>query len=264
MKTLYTSAVFVLAICFIALFYSPAAAQNARLRDDNTIGWYTFTGTFRWHQKWSLHTEYQWRRENFLPDWQQSLLRLGVNYHVHSNVTLHAGYGWIVTFDYGDVPINPLGRTFPEHRTYQQVNLTQKVGRMDVLHRYRLEQRWIGQFTSVASEQVDRWTYLNRLRYMARIQVPLKGSTLDDREFYAAAFDEIFIGFGRNINQNVFDQNRLALLGGYRFNSKLRVEAGFLQQIVQLPRRVQDRNLFQYNNGLLVNMIISTDLVKGL
>jgi hypothetical protein len=99
---------------------------------------------------------------------------------------------------------------------------------------------------------------------MLRLQVPLQGATLDDKEFYLAAFDEIFIGFGKKVNQNVFDQNRVNLLAGYRVNKSLRVEAGYLQQIAQLPRRIDERNVYQYNSGLLINLVINANLKKGL
>ena len=252
--------IFLLITCFASLTH----AQNTRLRDNNTIGWYTYTGTFRVQPKWSLHTEYQWRREDFGTTWQQSLLRVGVNYQLHPNVLLHLGYGWIETFNYGDYPINGFGKQFPEHRIYQQVNVTQKTGRVDWLHRYRLEQRWNGRFNSADSDNPDGWTYLNRLRYMVRLQVPLQGPTLDDKEFYLAAYDEIFIGFGKNVAQNVFDQNRVSFLAGYRLNKNLKIEAGYLQQLVQLSRRINDRNVFQYNNGLIVNLVLNADLKKGL
>jgi hypothetical protein len=251
----------ILLITFLSL---EATAQNTRLRDNNSIGWYSYTGTFRVHQQWSLHTEYQWRREDFVATWQQSLMRIGVNYHLNPNVMFHLGYGWIETFNYGDYPINGFGKQFPEHRIYQQLNITQKVGRVDLLHRYRLEQRWIGRFDRAESNQPDGWNYLNRLRYMLRLQLPLQGPALDDKEFYLAAFDEIFIGFGKKVNQNVFDQNRVSFLAGYRVNKNLRVEAGYLQQIAQLPRRIDDRNVYQYNSGLLLNVVINANLKKGL
>jgi hypothetical protein len=255
---------FWIVIGIVTFVLQEASAQNTRLRDDNAIGWYTYTATFRMHQQWSLHTEYQWRREDFGPTWQQSLLRVGLNHHLNPSVMLHLGYGWIETFNYGDYPINGFGKQFPEHRIYQQVNVSQKIGRVDLLHRYRLEQRWLGRFDRAESSRPNGWNYLNRLRYMLRLQVPLRGSTLDNKEFYIAAFDEIFIGFGKKVNQNVFDQNRVSFLAGYRVNQNLRIEAGYLQQITQLPRRIDDRNVFQYNSGLLLNLVINANLKKDL
>jgi hypothetical protein len=75
-------------------------------------------------------------------------------------------------------------------------------------------------------------------------------------------YDEIFVGFGKNVNENVFDQNRLAILLGYRFNKKWRIEGGFLNQILQFGREVNNSNVFQYNNGIILNTYFNFDLSK--
>jgi hypothetical protein len=79
---------------------------------------------------------------------------------------------------------------------------------------------------------------------MLRMQYPLKGKTRDDKKPYLAAYDEIIIGFGKNVNETVFDQNRIGLMLGYRFNPAVRIEGGYFNQIVQLPREINGRNVF--------------------
>src|ERR671921_75506 len=97
-----------------------ASSQNNRLSEHNTIGWYSTTITPSLSKKVSLHAEYQWRRDNLINDWQQSLLRFGVNYKIHPQVTLHVGYGWIKTFPYGTYNLSAVPKSFPEHRIYEQ------------------------------------------------------------------------------------------------------------------------------------------------
>lgn len=250
-------------------FASVAWGQNTRLNDPNRVGWWVNFTTIKLNAKWGIHTEYQWRRENFVAGWQQSLLRLGVNHQLTPKVQLRAGYAWIETFNYGEFPINALGRDFTEHRTYQMATLIDKPGILDVSHRFMLEQRWIGRYTTPAVTTEDEYFYVNRLRYMFRMQCPLKGKTIDDKEFYAAAYDEIFIGFGENVNENVFDQNRIGLLIGYRFNKKWRVEGGFFNQILQLPREITlpgaaaGQNVFQNNSGFIINSYFNVDFSKS-
>ena len=70
-------------------------------------------------------------------------------------------------------------------------------------------------------------------------------------------YDEIIIGFGKNIGENVFDQNRFALLMGYKINSALRIEGGWINQILQLGREVDNKNVFQHNNGIVINTYIN-------
>lgn len=232
-------------------------AQNTRITDDNAIGWYTYTGTFNLNKKFAVHTEFQWRRENTINDAQQNLLRLGVNYQVIPNVQFRVGYALVETFAYGDIPINSMGRDFTEHRTFQTVTINNKLSRVDFSSRFMLEQRWVGRYSSPNVPNEDVFPFLNRFRYMARFQLPLKGKSIEDKTPYLAVYDEIFVGFGENVNENIFDQNRLGVLLGYRFNKNFRLEAGYLNQIVQLGREVEGRNVFQYNNGLIINTVFN-------
>ena len=65
--------------------------------------WITYQGNHKLTSKIGLHTEYQWRRADYFQHWQQSLLRIGVDYHMHPNAFFTAGYGNIITFKYGDI-----------------------------------------------------------------------------------------------------------------------------------------------------------------
>lgn len=248
------------AVILLMLAAATSSAQNTRLRDNNSIGWYSGTGTFAFNKKWSAHLEYQWRRENFIKTWQQSLLRTGINYHANSNTTLRVGYAWAETYPYGDYPINAFGKTFTEHRIYEVATLTQRTGSFDLSHRIMLEQRWLPRYLSAASAKPDEWLFMNRARYMLRMQQSLKGKTLEDKEPYVAAYDEILVGFGKNVNENIFDQNRFGLLLGYRFSPKFRLEAGYISQIVQLSREIGGRNVFQHNNGFILNSFFNINL----
>jgi hypothetical protein len=49
---------------------------------------------------------------------------------------------------------------------------------------------------------------------------------------------------------------------GYKFNQNARIEAGYLNQIVQLGREINSNNVFQYNNGVILNLIFNLDLTK--
>lgn len=252
--------------CFLILFCLFAVispAQNTRITDRNTIGWFGQFANLRFSSKWSGHLEYQWRRDELVRSWQQSLFRTGVNYQVNPRLSLRAGYAWIETFPYGDIPLQAAGKQFPEHRAFQMLTLNDQLNRIEMSHRLMLEQRWIGRYTNPALSKPDDFMFLNRLRYMYRMQWAIGKKKIVDNTPYAALYDEILIGFGKNVNENVFDQNRLGVLLGYRVNKKFRAEAGFIQQLLQLGREVNNRNVFQYNNGLVLNTYFNFDLSKG-
>lgn len=239
-----------------------AFCQNTRLHDSNSVGWYNYFGTFKLSSKFGLHTEYQWRRDNTITDWQQGLIRVGVNYNLNPRVLFRVGYAWIETFPYGSYAINGLGRDFTEHRIFQMVQLTHKEGIVDISHRFMLEQRFVGRYSSAAVTSEDEFPLLNRARYMVRLQAPLKGKEIKDKTPYVAVYDEIIVGFGKNVTANVFDQNRIGLLLGYRFNKNVRIESGYFNQTLQFGRQINGQNVFQSNSGLILNANFNIDLTK--
>ena len=232
-------------------------SQNSRITDPNTIGWYAFTANIKLNNKWSLNSEFQWRRDELIAEPMQNLLRTGINYTVNPKLSIRAGYALAETYNYGDISLNNLGKQFTEHRFWQMVNLSDKIRNFELSHRFMLEQRWIGRYSNALLEKEDQFVYSNRFRYMFRIQIPFKGNSIGDNTPYAAVYDELLIGFGKNVNENVFDQNRLGIILGYRFSSKIRIEGGYLNQIVQLSREVNGSNVFQNNKGILVSTILN-------
>jgi opacity protein-like surface antigen len=247
---------------FLLTSTSTTFGQNNRLNTNNNIGWYSYVGTFKVAEKFGIHAEYVWRRDKIITDWQQSLLRVGVNYNLNPRVLFRLGYAWVETYPYGEYPINGLGRDFNEHRIFEMVQLSHKEGVIDFSHRFMLEQRFVGRYSSANQTTEDEFPFLNRLRYMVRLQIPLNAKEMKDKTAYIALYDEIFVGFGKNVNANIFDQNRIGILLGYRFNKNIRIEGGYLNQTLQLGRQINGQNVFQNNNGLILNTNFNIDLTK--
>lgn len=237
-----------------------AFAQNNRLSTSNTIGWYNYFGTFKLSEKIGIHTEYQWRRNDLITSWQQGLLRVGLNYNPTTRVQFRVGYAWAETFPYGEYALNKFGKEFTEHRIFEMAQLSHKEGIVDISHRFMLEQRFIGRYNSASETTESEYPLSNRGRYMVRLQVPLRGREIKDKTAYFAVYDEVLVGFGENVNANIFDQNRIGILLGYRFNKTLRIEGGYLNQTVQFGRLINSQNVFQYNNGLIINANFNIDL----
>lgn len=228
------------------------AVWGQRLSDPNQVSWYNAFATVNFTPKASLWLEYQWRRDGFIETWQQSLARTGIQYQLGKGVSAMLGYAYIISYPFGDYPAGRF--TVPEHRIFQQLVWNDNIGRLALNHRFRLEQRFMGRVDQKAADYtLLEWLYANRFRYQLRATLPLNNKTLIDKTWYLAAYDEIFIGFGKNVNQNIFDQNRLGGFVGYQFNKLFRAEAGFFNQTVQQGGLVGGREVFQYNNGLMIN-----------
>ena len=68
---------------FFILVSKQLIAQNDRVSDFNYLNWLQTFNTISFNDKWSLHLEYQWRRDQGLKNWQQSLFRTGINYKLN-------------------------------------------------------------------------------------------------------------------------------------------------------------------------------------
>lgn len=239
-------------IVFLFIIGLPAFsfAQNDRYNDYNNLVWMQTFNTIKLNSKWSLHAEYQWRRDNGLKNWQQSLLRIGTSYKINDNVIIHAGYAWAETYPYGKYPIASNG-TFPEHRFYEQLTLRQPLNKFLLTHRFRIEQRWLGRVKTGTDREIEEWLFLHRFRYQFRSQYSF------NKKWYAAVADEIFIGAGKNVGVNVFDQNRIFALAGYKVNSKLSIEGGYFNQTLQQGRRINNQTIMQRNNGAVVSSYLT-------
>ncbi len=240
-----------------ALNFAGAQTNNTnRIADHNDIQWLMYTGNFKFSPTIGLHTEYQLRRTENFAHLQQHLLRTGLTYSPHKNVQFIAGYAYIKTSPYGDFP-SPA--TFPEHRIYEQVIIKNPVGKVQLSHRFTAEQRFVGRIAE--AENVD-YVYINRIRYRLRAEVPVTKNK-DGRNYFSLAFaDEVFVGFGENVGENVFDQNRIALLINYTVSPALKFEAGYINQTLQQGKKVNDKHVFQYNNGFLIATHLAFDLYK--
>lgn len=59
-----------------------------------------------------------------------------------------------------------------------------------------------------------------------------------------------------------FDQNRIGIVIGYRFNNFLRIQTGYLNQTLQPGREVNNQNVFQGNNGFFINTNSNSDIIS--
>lgn len=208
-------------------------SQEARNNTANTNTWFMYFGNHKFNDRWGWHAEAQWRRHDVVSENQQLLFRTGVDYYTASNNRVTIGYAFVNTYPYGEFAVV---NTFPEHRTWQQFLTTQSLGVSKLAHRYRLEQRWIG---NPATSSMDNGRYENRFRYMAKFTTPLTQEWRTN--LFLAIYDEVMLNFGKEVAYNIFDQNRIYAALGVSFSPTMKLEVGYLYQLVQL--RTLDANL---------------------
>ena len=183
-------------------------------QQDKTGNWLMYFGTNKLSDKFSIHTEIQFRNHTISPNnTEQLLLRTGLNYHFKKKAFVTAGYAYIPSYIYNSEQKSP---EVEEHRIWQQFVLSSNIGRVKFEHRYRIEQRWVNQ------------DYKNRFRYRLMLFIPLNKPKIEEKTLFLGLYDEIFI----NDKNNFFDRNRLYGALGYQFNKNTSIQAGMMHQQV--------------------------------
>ncbi len=248
-------------LVFCVLFSTQALAQTTpplHLYANNTNAWFMYFGDHKLSDKWGIHLEAQIRRSDFVTNWQQLLLRTGVNYHFSKQVFGTVGYCFVETYPYGEFPAKT---SFPEHRIWEQIQVKNQLSNIELVSRFRLEQRFVNapvlNNSSALYEPGDA-VYTNRFRLLNRISIPFSGKSIEDKTFYATAYDELFVNVGQNVAANFFDQNRAYLAVGYKIPNVGRLEVGYMLQNVFKPDGIKIEN----NNTLQVGLSSNIDFYK--
>jgi Protein of unknown function (DUF2490) len=175
-------------------------AQSGREVETQNHFWWSINTQPRISDKWSIVADAHIRRTDFLKNNSFYFLRLGAMYHISPQFSVSGGAGhlWLA---------NRSGATelfSNENRLYQQLQLTQTVGKIRLLQRLRVEERW--QQRVVNFLPTTDYRYSTRYRYSLSATMPLsKNKKLPS----LVLADELLLQSGKAIVYNPFDQNRL-------------------------------------------------------
>ncbi|MEE9362747.1 MAG: DUF2490 domain-containing protein [Cellulophaga sp.] len=193
-----------------------------RAQESNFGNWLIYIGSKKIDQKWNIHHELQYRNYNAIGDLEQLLIKTGLGYNLtENNNNLLVGYGYILSENY--IAASTEKTSINEHRIFQQFTSKQNVGTIKLSHRYRFEQRFIED------------NFKLRFRYFLGLNIPIgKKDTLNKR-YYFSAYNEIFL----NAKSSIFDRNRVYGGVGYKINSNLKLEVGYMNQFHETNSRDQ-------------------------
>lgn len=213
----------ILVFCLLINFFA-----NAQQPGENETGaWFMYFGTNKIAERFSIHTEAQFRYYETASNFNQLLLRTGLNYHINKDAIATFGYGYIdtdPTFAGSLKEANAI-----EHRIFEQFILKNKVWEFQFEHRYRLEQRFISQTDILSDPEIDLGRTEHRARYRIQVTLPLTDT------FFLNFYDELFI----NLQDNLFGQNRLYGAIGAHITDNSSLQVGWLRN--QFSNAVFDR-----------------------
>jgi hypothetical protein len=226
-----------LLLCPLAL-----AAQN-RVNDHNLHGWYMYFGDHPIAgSKWGAHLEGQYRRHDVITQWQQLLIRPGVNYQLTPKVMLTAGYAYIRSNVYSEYAAPaPVAL---EHRLWQQAWIRYRTGKVGWSTRLRFENRFVGTGTD--------YRYENRFRALQQIRVPIAPRK------YFTAYDEFWVYVKPYVSNSWFDQNRAYAAIGFELRPTMRLETGYMNQTIL----ARSGTRLEFNHTFMLSLFSTAPLFK--
>ncbi len=179
---------------------------------DNTLGnWMQLMSIKHFKHQIRWEADFEYRCYNLFGDTQQIFFRTGVGKNLDKNSILSIGYNYLNLHMYIDtdnkIKVN-------EHRLYQQLVLNQKIGRFQLAHQYRFEERFLKDFFSF------------RMRYRLRFTYPFKSSSEQIKYLYVYLSNELFF----ITKGSIFDRDRVQIGTGYHLNKKLQLGLGYMVQ----------------------------------
>ncbi len=193
----------------------------------NFGNWFAYFGNQAINKKWNWYNEVQIRNYNFIGDLEQLVLRTGVGYNLtENNNNVLLGFAYIYSEAY--VPNTEQKTSSNTYTIYQQFITRQNFGRFFILHRYRIEERFLP----------DEFTM--RFRYFLSFNIPVTNKTMSPKTLYVSAYNEIFL----NDKTPVFNQDRVYGALGWVINKNLRTELGVMTQIFENRNKSQFQIVF--------------------
>lgn len=210
----------------IALFIAiPLLNVTAQDRETHYSSWNTIDINKKLNDKWSVNTEFNFRRTNFLRDWEQFIIRPFVHYTFENDLDIAVGYSYIKNYNYSDysTPIDAI-----EHNIFQQLTIKHKFSTFSFDHRLRFEERFQQNIieTETNSYTIDGVKYRNRFRYKFQITVPLKTFT-SNRALSLVVYDEAHLDFGNGLRPEKLDQNWMFLGFSFRASEHIKIRTGY-------------------------------------
>jgi len=238
----------VCSIVLLLMVLTSNAQTNKSTEKVNQV-WLGYLNQTRLSNKFGLWTDLHLRtKENFVDNFSQSIVRLGLTYYLTDATKLTAGYAFISIY-----PADAHKKiTQPEHRPWQQVQWHTKYGKKRMMQWFRLEERFRRKILNDSTLATGS-NFNFRVRYNIWYDVPLSKKGIVPKTVSFVVNDELHINFGKQIVNNYFDQNRLFAGLKYQVSEHSNVQVGYMNLFQQLAagnkyRSIHTMRLFYFQN----------------
>lgn len=197
----YLGVVLVFFICFLA--------HTQDIEETKLGSWHLFSTTARVSDRLSVQGAAQVKYYEQLKNFNQFSLRAEMIYHHKPNVMAALGYGFYANdTTFGKLPEEIYRK---DHKIQETITIKKKTEKVNWEHRFRLEQRFLG--------DDDSYEILHRFRYRLQLILPMT------KVLYLSFSDELFF----NLQDELFNKNRIYGALGVRVAKHLSLQAGYLK-----------------------------------
>lgn len=199
--------------------------------------WLQYYNQTKLNDKWTLLFDGGYRLKDGFQESSQYIVRAAIGYNINSDIRISSGLAHLGF--YSSDKINKV-----EFRPYQEMTVNNKFNKIGLVHRYRMEERFFNPVTNGEIQTPNTFNF--RFRYSLMLSIPLfklsKAKT--DKEFLINFGDEIFINAGKNVVNNIFDQNRFIVSPSFRLNENLTLSLTWNSQFASTSSQA----IFNYTN----------------
>ncbi|UQD55957.1 DUF2490 domain-containing protein [Flavobacterium sp. K5-23] len=216
-------------IYFLSIFLLSVGvkAQTEKNIKNQSLLWTRYYNQLDLNNKWSVHTEIDNRV--FINSVTQNTLvgRIQLRDKVTDKIELGVGFDYFSVATQDPEIIN--GFHIPEYRAQQDVTVKQSLGKINLSHRYMIEERFVHNSSKLMLEEGT--TFYLRFRY--RIQGDYTFWKNEKQYLKGIVHDELMINGGNKIIKNTFDQNRIYGALQFGVNKSIAMEFGYLNSFQQ-------------------------------
>ena len=204
--------------------------QNSKEINDQSQFWWSINNTIRLTDRWGIVGDFHIRRNDFIQEPSFYFVRFGSHFWLTERFAITVGYAHMWKAPASD----NLNTWTDENRIYQQFQYVSKLGNVNVLNRFRNEQRWQEQV--VDDVLTGESSFSNRIRYLLSFSIPVSKNLAVPQLVLS---DEILLQFGKQIVMNTFDQNRFFVGIKKRLSPAWSFDFGYMPVYQQLDTGYQ-------------------------
>jgi len=219
-----------LVTCLGMVLFFPNFSFAQNIIEGNTNSWFLLFNRFQISERWSVTNELHERTGKILEDHGLYIIRPSIDFQLNEEVEFSVGYSFVQTEPYAPYPMT--GST-SENNIWWQAMLKNNIGRVNFLHRFRQEHRWIETQSDINESSQSVSDYANRFRYRLTISLDLLKLQNDDAVF-AVLFDEIWLTQDDKMVFTDLNRNWLYMGLGYRFSPSSNLQFAYLYQTDKL------------------------------